>query len=112
MKVSTTEACLWVQGLGHLLITLSNQVKYSQYNNIKKSTKFKFIAYHTGFLKGSTKWGPWPKVVFGATFGYFMGKLSYQSVCAEKLMTLPNSPLAEALRQRKGKSGKAGFQEA
>lgn len=46
-----------------------------------------------------------------ATMGYFVGKLSYQTKCAEKLMTLPNSPLAEALRQRKGKS-KTGFQEA
>ena len=55
------------------------------------------------------KWGPWPKVVVGVTLGYFAGKLSYQKKCAEKLMTLPNSQLAEALRQRKGK--KSGFQE-
>lgn len=69
-----------------------------------------YVTLTVGYLKGSTKWGPWPKVIAGVTVGYFAGKLSYQSKCAEKLMTLPDSPLAEALRQRKGKS-KTGFQE-
>ena len=41
--------------------------------------------------------------------GYFLGKFSYQSKCAEMLMRLPNSQLGEALRQKKLKGG---FQEA
>ncbi|XP_063702652.1 OCIA domain-containing protein 1 [Culicoides brevitarsis] len=45
--------------------------------------------------------GPIPKVAFAAFFGYIAGKISYQNECAEKLMTLPNSKLAEILRQRK-----------
>ena len=69
-----------------------------------------FFVNFLGFVKGSLKWGPWPKVALGATLGYFIGKISYQKKCAEKLMTLPNSPLAEVLRQRKAKS-KGGFQE-
>ncbi|ODM95832.1 OCIA domain-containing protein 1 [Orchesella cincta] len=37
--------------------------------------------------------------------GYFLGKFSYQSVCAEKLMALPNSQLGEVLRKQKGRMG-------
>lgn len=37
----------------------------------------------------------------GVIFGYFLGKFSYQRQCAEKLMRLPNSHLAELLKQRK-----------
>lgn len=37
----------------------------------------------------------------GVIFGYFIGKFSYQRKCAEKLMRIPNSRLAELLKQRK-----------
>jgi Ovarian carcinoma immunoreactive antigen (OCIA) len=40
-------------------------------------------------------------VLLGITVGYFIGKFSYQSRCAEKLMMLPNSRLAEMLKQRR-----------
>lgn len=44
----------------------------------------------------------------GVIFGYFLGKFSYQRKCAEKLMRLPNSRLAELLKQRK----KGGIMES
>ncbi|XP_032786650.2 OCIA domain-containing protein 1 [Daphnia magna] len=83
------------------------------FRSLPMGTALGTLAYYgvkSGYLKGSTKWGPWPKILLGASFGYFAGKLSYQTKCAEKLMTLPNSPLAEALRQRRGRN-KGGFQE-
>ena len=70
------------------------------------------ICINLDYLKASLKWGPWPKVFWAISGGYFLGKLSYQGKCAEKLMSLPNSPIAEALRQRKNKTGFGpGFQE-
>ncbi len=63
-----------------------------------------FLSNIPGYMKGSSKWGAVPKVLVAATAGYFAGKLSYQSTCAEKIMKLPNSRLADALRQRKGRS--------
>jgi hypothetical protein len=44
-----------------------------------------------------------------ATVGYFIGKFSYQHKCVEKIMALPNSPLADMLKKQRGK---IGFQEA
>ena len=45
--------------------------------------------------------------MFGAIgLGYFVGKFSYQEKCREKIMALPNSRLAEALRQRKGRGSR------
>lgn len=38
----------------------------------------------------------------GVIIGYIGGKFSYQSACAQKIMRLPNSNLAESLRKRKG----------
>lgn len=59
-----------------------------------------------GILQPSAKYGPTPKVIGACILGYIIGKLSYQSVCAEKLMRLPNSQIGEMLRRRKG-----GFME-
>lgn len=33
--------------------------------------------------------------------GYFLGKFSYQKQCAEKIMQLPDSKLAEMLKMKK-----------
>lgn len=49
----------------------------------------------------SPRFGAAPKVFGAVIFGYFLGKLSYQTKCAEKIMKLPNSRLAEALRRRR-----------
>lgn len=57
----------------------------------------------------SERFGYAPKMIGGAVVGYFLGKVSYQNACAEKLMQLPNSPIGEALRKRKGR---LGFQES
>jgi len=60
-----------------------------------------YIAIQRGFLSPSARFGAVPKVLAAVTVGYFLGKLSYQKACAEKIMRLPNSRLAEALRLRK-----------
>ncbi|KAG5682409.1 hypothetical protein PVAND_011762 [Polypedilum vanderplanki] len=61
-----------------------------------------YMAIQRGFLKPSANYGATPKVVLSSIVGYFIGKFSYQSKCAEKIMQLPNSRLAEALKRRKG----------
>nr|CAD7431004.1 unnamed protein product [Timema monikensis] len=60
-----------------------------------------YLGVQAGYFKGHKKYGPTWKVMGGAAIGYFLGKLSYQSKCAEKLMHLPNSPIGELLRRRK-----------
>nr|CAD7461658.1 unnamed protein product [Timema tahoe] len=60
-----------------------------------------YLGVQAGYFKGHKKYGPTLKVMGGAVIGYFLGKLSYQSKCAEKLMHLPNSPIGELLRRRK-----------
>ena len=52
-------------------------------------------------LQGSPKYGPIPKVALGVVLGYFAGKFSYQTKCAEKIMRIPNSQLGEMLRRRR-----------
>lgn len=47
------------------------------------------------------RFGAGPKVFIGVTLGYFLGKLSYQSKCAEKILRLPNSRLADIIRARR-----------
>lgn len=60
-----------------------------------------YVATQRGILSPSARFGSGPKVFGAVLFGYIVGKLSYQSACAEKIMRLPNSKLAEALRRRK-----------
>ncbi|KAL5245343.1 hypothetical protein ACI65C_012753 [Semiaphis heraclei] len=69
-----------------------------------------YAAVNAGYLKRSVKWGPWPKVMFGGMVGYLVGKYSYQTICAEKLMQLPNSELGRVLRERRGKASGEIFQ--
>lgn len=65
-----------------------------------------WYAVQRGMLKPSVRFGAGPKVFVGITLGYFIGKLSYQNRCAEKIMQIPNSRLAEVIRQRRqGGSG-------
>lgn len=58
-------------------------------------------AVKAGYLRGSPKYGSLWKVLGAGFIGYFVGKYSYRSKCEEKIMQLPNSQLAEALRRRK-----------
>lgn len=60
-----------------------------------------YFATKNGYLRPSLKYGSTPKVVVGVILGYFVGKFSYQSKCARKLMALPDSKLAELLRAKK-----------
>ncbi|CAG9860523.1 unnamed protein product [Phyllotreta striolata] len=60
-----------------------------------------YYAVKAGFLKGSPRFGPTPKVCVAVIVGYFIGKFSYQNKCAEKLMQLPQSKIGEMLRQKR-----------
>ncbi|XP_068148072.1 OCIA domain-containing protein 1 [Drosophila tropicalis] len=64
-----------------------------------------YFGVKNGYLQGNGKYGPVPKVIMGVILGYFVGKFSYQQKCAEKIMRLPNSRLAEVLRQRRQGGG-------
>lgn len=59
-----------------------------------------YYAVRSGYLKPNAKFGALPKVALGFLIGYAAGKISYRGACAEKLMALPDSKLAEAMRQR------------
>ncbi|XP_023026612.2 OCIA domain-containing protein asrij [Leptinotarsa decemlineata] len=60
-----------------------------------------YYGVKTGFLKANQRFGAVPKVIASVFAGYFIGKFSYQSKCAERLMQLPNSQLGEILRQKR-----------
>ncbi|XP_071050092.1 OCIA domain-containing protein 1 isoform X2 [Onthophagus taurus] len=66
-----------------------------------------YLGVQSGYLKRHPRFGPAPKVVVSVIVGYFVGKFSYQSKCAAKLMQLPNSQIGEMLRQRR----RGNFQE-
>ncbi|KAJ8737438.1 hypothetical protein PYW08_000033 [Mythimna loreyi] len=68
-----------------------------------------YFAIQKGNLKPNPRFGPFPKVTLAVMVGYFLGKLSYQQACAEKLMALPGSYIGQLLRERKeGKVGGGG----
>ncbi|CAH1962009.1 unnamed protein product [Acanthoscelides obtectus] len=76
------------------------------------SALFATAAYYgckTGYFRANARYGPAPKVLVGVAIGYFMGKMSYQRKCAERLMQLPHSQLGEILRQRKRGNVQEGF---
>ncbi|XP_050501428.1 OCIA domain-containing protein 1 [Diabrotica virgifera virgifera] len=60
-----------------------------------------YYGVKAGFLRGNPRFGATPKVFVAVAVGYFLGKFSYQSKCAEKLMQLPNSQIGEMLRQKR-----------
>ncbi|XP_037947162.1 OCIA domain-containing protein 1-like [Teleopsis dalmanni] len=75
-------------------------------------TGFGLLAYFgvkRGYFQPNSKFGAVPKIILGATVGYFLGKFSYQQKCAEKLMQLPNSKLAEMIRLRRNGKLKDGL---
>ncbi|CAG0881558.1 unnamed protein product [Darwinula stevensoni] len=53
-----------------------------------------------GYLAPNPRFGTVPKVLGSTFMGYFIGKLSYRTKCEEKILQLPNSKLADAIRQR------------
>lgn len=60
-----------------------------------------YMAVQNGMLSASARFGAAPKCAIAVIVGYFIGKFSYQAECAEKIMQLPDSKLAEMLRMRK-----------
>ncbi|XP_046977486.1 OCIA domain-containing protein 1 isoform X2 [Vanessa cardui] len=73
------------------------------------SSVFAAITYagvKNGTFKPNPRFGAIPKVTLAVIVGYFLGKLSYQQACAEKLMAIPNSYIGQLLREKKqGRSG-------
>jgi len=74
-------------------------IEESELGKTRKLITFSF----TGFLKGSPKYGALPKLALAIGAGYILGKFSYRSTCEEKIMTLPNSELAQLIRKRRGR---------
>ncbi|XP_045783726.1 OCIA domain-containing protein 1-like isoform X1 [Maniola jurtina] len=66
-----------------------------------------FFGVQGGHLKPNPRFGAFPKVTLAVIVGYFLGKLSYQQACAEKLMALPGSYIGQLLREKK--EGRSGF---
>ncbi|XP_063837709.1 OCIA domain-containing protein 1 isoform X2 [Ostrinia nubilalis] len=65
-------------------------------------------AVQSGHLRANPRFGAFPKLTLAVVVGYFLGKLSYQSACADKLMALPGSYIGQLLRDRRdGKIGGA-----
>ncbi|CAG9782185.1 unnamed protein product [Diatraea saccharalis] len=60
-----------------------------------------FAAVQSGHLKPNPRFGAFPKVTLAVIVGYFVGKISYQQACAEKLMALPGSYIGQLLRDRR-----------
>ncbi|XP_050360455.1 OCIA domain-containing protein 1 isoform X2 [Nymphalis io] len=60
-----------------------------------------FFGVQKGTLKPNPRFGAIPKVTLAVIVGYFLGKLSYQRACAEKLMAIPNSYIGQLLREKK-----------
>ncbi|KAJ0183593.1 hypothetical protein K1T71_000016 [Dendrolimus kikuchii] len=58
-------------------------------------------AVQRGHFKPNPRFGAFPKVTLAVVVGYFIGKLSYQQACAEKLMALPGSYIGQLLRDKK-----------
>ncbi|XP_059059750.1 OCIA domain-containing protein 1-like [Achroia grisella] len=65
-----------------------------------------YAAVQSGRLKPNARFGAFPKISLAVVVGYFIGKLSYQQACAEKLMALPGSYIGQLLRDRR--EGKIG----
>ncbi|XP_073949957.1 OCIA domain-containing protein asrij isoform X2 [Choristoneura fumiferana] len=65
-----------------------------------------YMALQKGYFKPNPRFGALPKMSLAVLVGYFIGKLSYQQACAEKLMALPGSYIGQLLRERR--DGRAG----
>ncbi|XP_050684248.1 OCIA domain-containing protein 1-like [Leptidea sinapis] len=63
-----------------------------------------FMGVQKGHFKASPRFGAFPKVTLAVIVGYFLGKISYQRACAEKLMALPGSYIGQLLRDKKSPS--------
>jgi len=57
----------------------------------------------SGSLLPNARYGSVPKVILGTFTGYFLGKVSYANICADKFLAeAPNSEIAQLVRQRRG----------
>lgn len=55
------------------------------------------------FALQTGKYGAWPKIIGSSVLGYIIGRFSYMKTCQERIMELPNSRLAQMLRNRSRK---------
>ncbi|CAG0924759.1 unnamed protein product [Notodromas monacha] len=64
------------------------------------------LGIQKGYWQGSPRFGSTPKVLLATLVGYIAGKFSYRDKCAEMIMELPNSRLAETLRRNQQNAGR------
>ncbi|XP_064608962.1 OCIA domain-containing protein 1-like [Liolophura sinensis] len=60
------------------------------------------FAVNKGYLARHPKYGSLLKSIGAGFVGYVVGKVSYQGECRRKILALPDSRLADAVRQRSG----------
>jgi len=61
------------------------------------------LAVKQGLLKPNPRFGGSPKMVLGGLVGYFVGKMSYAEVCADKFVEkAPHGNLTAMIRKRRG----------
>ncbi|CAG0919716.1 unnamed protein product [Notodromas monacha] len=64
------------------------------------------LGIQKGYWRGSPRFGSTPKVLLATLVGYIAGKFSYRDKCAEMIMELPNSRIAETLRRNQQNAGR------
>ncbi|XP_014279553.1 OCIA domain-containing protein 1 isoform X2 [Halyomorpha halys] len=58
-----------------------------------------YVAVSKGKLSPNPRWGATPKVILACTIAYFIGQMSYEHVCRQKLMAIPDSKIGEMIRK-------------
>lgn len=74
-------------------------------------SEYNTIQFDSKTFQPNKKYGAVPKIVAASVVGYFTGKLSYQNVCAEKLMQLPDSKFGQLLKERRQAAKRGAFYE-
>jgi len=67
-------------------------------------------AIKNGRLKPNPVMGAVPKMIGAMALSYILGRVSYINNCAERLMNIPNSPLGDQIRRKKGLEPRQSFE--
>jgi hypothetical protein len=70
------------------------------------------LMVNRGILKPHPTYGALLKNMGACLLGYIGGKFSYRNTCRDKILQLPNSPLADAIRKSKGTIGETLYDES
>ncbi|XP_015602549.1 OCIA domain-containing protein 1 [Cephus cinctus] len=61
-----------------------------------------------GYVKGHNVYGAVPGTIISGIFGYFLGRMTYTSICLDRLMNMPNSTVRRRLEAAQGIVGYEG----